>query len=101
MVANARAIANIATQANNSQVASNFTQIAASIEPPCTRTSGTPRSNSSSTSSALTPITGREGVGFCPFGFGIGLSPKYGIPSISQLFDPQGFYAPYGPTTLE
>jgi hypothetical protein len=45
--------------------------------------------------------TDREEVGFYPFRFGIGLSPKYGIPSISQLFDPQGFYAPYGPTTLE
>jgi hypothetical protein len=32
MVANARAIASIATQANNSQAASNFTQIADNIE---------------------------------------------------------------------
>jgi len=106
MVANARAIANIAIQANNSQVASNFTQIAANIETAmCTHLwdhaqqffVDVIRPNNT----ALTPITGREEVGFCPFRFGIGLSPKYGMPSVSQLFDPQGFYALYGPTTLE
>lgn len=36
-----------------------------------------------------------------PFRFGIGLSPSYANPSFRELFDPEGFQAPFGPTTLE
>jgi hypothetical protein len=99
MVADARAIANIAIQANNCQVASNIeTAMYTHLWGPAQQFFiDVIRPNNT----ALTPITGREEAGFYPFRFGIGLSPKYGIPSVSQLFDPQGFYAPYGPTTLE
>lgn len=49
----------------------------------------------------LTPIQGREEVGLFPFRFGVGLDAEYVNSSVQQLFDPQGFFAPYGPTTLE
>ena len=47
------------------------------------------------------PVQGRQLVGLFPFRFGIGLTAKYANLSIQELFDPEGFQAPFGPTTLE
>lgn len=49
----------------------------------------------------FTRLTGREQVGLFPFRFGIGLNETYAQPALNSLFDPLGFFAPYGPTTLE
>lgn len=44
---------------------------------------------------------GRELVGLFPYRFGIGLTGPYANEPMKQLFDPEGFQAEYGPTTLE
>ncbi|KAK6073656.1 Nuclear GTPase SLIP-GC 3 [Seiridium cupressi] len=49
----------------------------------------------------LTTLTGREQVGLFPFRFGIGLNRTFAQSSLEAMFDPQGFLAEYGPTTLE
>ncbi|KAI8623414.1 Six-hairpin glycosidase [Xylariaceae sp. FL1651] len=49
----------------------------------------------------LTRLTGREQVGLFPYRFGIGLNYAYAQPALNSMFDPEGFLAPYGPTTLE
>lgn len=49
----------------------------------------------------LTRLTGREQVGLFPFRFGIGLNESYAQPAVDSMFDPEGFFSAYGPTTLE
>ncbi|PVH88495.1 hypothetical protein DL98DRAFT_628537 [Cadophora sp. DSE1049] len=106
MVANARAIAQVAKQSGDSETASNFTQIADRLEQAMSDKLWDPvqeffvdviRPNNPN----LTKVMGREEVGLYPFRFGVGLEPKYSNASIQKLLDPQGFLTPYGPTTLE
>ena len=106
MVANARAIVNVASQAGKTDIATNFTNIANTLEDAMMTHLWDPvqeffvdviRPDNPN----LDKIDGREEVGLYPFRFGIGLDKQYAVPSIEQLFDTQGFYAPYGPTTLE
>ena len=106
MVANARAIAEIATQTGDTSTALNFTQIANNLENAIYRHLWNPdqqffvdiiRPNNPN----LSQLTGREEVGFYPFRFGIGLAPQYANSSASAMFDPNGFLTQYGPTTLE
>ena len=106
MVANARAIADIAGFTNSSAgIASTFTSTAKRLEEAMYKTLWDPaqkffvdviRSNNP----RLEPVKGREEVGLYPFRFGIGLESKY-TTAIRSLFDPKGFLAKYGPTTLE
>ncbi|EHL03334.1 hypothetical protein M7I_0553 [Glarea lozoyensis 74030] len=106
MVANARAIATVAGFTNSTaNITSSFTSVAKSLEEAMYKTLWDPvqkffvdviRSNTP----ALTPIKGREAVGFYPFRFGIGLEANR-TTAAKSLFDPNGFQAPYGPTTLE
>jgi glycogen debranching enzyme len=87
-------------------MASNFTKIASNLESAMQKHLWDPdqeffvgviRPNNTN----FTKITGREEVGLYPFRFGIGLDPTQSNPAITQLFDPEGFLATYGPTTLE
>jgi hypothetical protein len=106
MVANARAIATVAGFTNSTaNITSLFTSTAKSLEEAMYKTLWDPvqkffvdviRSNTP----ALTPIKGREAVGLYPFRFGIGLEANH-TTAAKSLFDPNGFQAPYGPTTLE
>lgn len=109
MVANARAIAQTAKLAGNKALAMNYTSIADKIEDAMFKHLWDPdqhffvdiiRINNYSLGQAGI-IQGREEVGLFPFRFGIGLSPQYANPSIQEIFDPEGFEASYGPTTLE
>jgi hypothetical protein len=106
MVANARAIAKIATQVGDSSTASNFTKFAVDLENAFYQHLWDPdqqffmdviRPNNTN----LSTLTGREEVGFYPFRFGIGLAPQYANSSVAAMFDPNGFLTEYGPTTLE
>ena len=106
MVANARAIAEIATQTGDSSTASNFTNIANGLENAFYQHLWDPdqqffvdviRPNNTN----LSALTGREEVGFYPFRFGIGLAPQYANSSAAVMFDLNGFLTEYGPTTLE
>jgi Mannosylglycerate hydrolase MGH1-like glycoside hydrolase domain len=106
MVANARAIAEVSTQAGDSATASEFTQIADRLEHSIYTKLWDPnqrffvdviRPNNPS----LAKVQGREEVGLFPFRFGVGLDGEYANPSVQQLFDPHGFFTTYGPTTLE
>jgi hypothetical protein len=106
MVGNARAIANVASQAGNAAVASNFTSIADKIEHAMYDHLWDPAQEFfvdviQPNNPDLSPIHGREEVGFYPYRFGVGLESKYSVAPVLELFDPQGFFAPYGPTTLE
>jgi hypothetical protein len=106
MVANAKAIADVAGFTNaTTDVTSKFTATAKSLEESVYKTLWDPvqkffvdviRSNNPT----LSPVKGREAVGLFPFRFGVGLESKYNT-AAKSLFDPKGFLAPYGPTTLE
>jgi hypothetical protein len=106
MIANAQAIADVATMAGDVLVASKFNQIASNLNLAMITHLWDPiqqffvdviRPNNPN----LSYITGREEVGLFPFRFGIGLDPTYSNPAVQQLFDPKGFLTMYGPTTLE
>ena len=106
MVANARAIATVATQAGDPSTASNFTNIANNLESAFYQHLWDPdqqffmdiiRPNNTN----LSTLIGREEVGFYPFRFGIGLAPQYANSSAAAMFDPNGFLTEFGPTTLE
>ena len=105
MIANARAIAAIGNYAGKSEVESSFTLIGSNLEAAMNRHLWSPdqefyvdviRPNNPD----LKPISGREEVGLYPYRFGIGLESNHSRAALA-LFDPQGFQAPYGPTTLE
>ena len=106
MVANARAVAEAANMIGNSSLASEFTEHADNIQDAMyahlwdTKQQffiDVIRPNNSD----LSPIQGREEVGFYPFRFGVGTESKYITPSVNQLFDSEGFFTQYGPPTLE
>ncbi|KAI0193891.1 Six-hairpin glycosidase-like protein [Astrocystis sublimbata] len=106
MVANARAIARAAALVHDDTTESEYSQKADTLEETIYDRLWAPeqeffmdviRPNNPN----LTRLTGREQVGLFPFRFGIGLNESYAQPSLDSLFDPQGFYAAYGPTTLE
>ncbi|KAI1172646.1 Six-hairpin glycosidase-like protein [Nemania sp. FL0916] len=106
MVANARAIATAADIAHNGGIASQFSNIADKLEAAMYERLWAPeqeffmdviRPNNPN----LTRLTGREQVGLFPYRFGIGLNETYAQPALDSMFDPEGFLAPYGPTTLE
>lgn len=109
MIANARAIARTAQLAGNTALAHEFMSIADKLEAAMFDHLWSqdlqffvdvirPGNSSLGRRGA---VQGREEIGLFPFRFGIGLSPKYTIPSLRQLFEPEGFSAKYGPTTLE
>ncbi|KAI8953157.1 Six-hairpin glycosidase-like protein [Xylaria longipes] len=106
MVANARAIARAAGIAHDGLTESQFSKIADDLETAMYDRLWAPeqeffmdviRPNNPD----LTRLTGREQVGLFPYRFGIGLNESYAQPALDSMFDPQGFFAPYGPTTLE
>ncbi|KAI0188678.1 Six-hairpin glycosidase-like protein [Xylaria flabelliformis] len=106
MVANARAIARAAGLVHDGLTQSQFLKTADDLEAAMFNRLWAPeqeffmdviRPNNPD----LTRLTGREQVGLFPFRFGIGLNESYAQPSIDSMFDPQGFFTPYGPTTLE
>lgn len=109
MVANARAIARTAELAGNKTLAIQYSSTADKIEAAMLKHLWDPHqqffvdvvrmSNLSLGQSGR--IQGREEVGLFPFRFGIGLSSQYANPSVQEIFDPEAFQAPYGPTTLE
>ncbi|KAH7417039.1 Six-hairpin glycosidase-like protein [Cadophora sp. MPI-SDFR-AT-0126] len=106
MVANARAIAQVAKQSGNSEIATNYTRIADKLEQAMYDKLWDPTQEFfidviQPNNPNLSKIMGREEVGLYPFRFGIGLNARYSNASIQKLFDPQGFLTPYGPTTLE
>ncbi|KAI1463851.1 Six-hairpin glycosidase [Daldinia caldariorum] len=106
MVANAKAIARAAHLARDGFREAQFTILADSLEEAMYERMWAPeqkffmdiiRPNNPN----LTRLTGREQVGLFPYRFGIGLDKSYAQPAIDAMFDPEGFLAPYGPTTLE
>ncbi|KAH8814191.1 Six-hairpin glycosidase-like protein [Hyaloscypha sp. PMI_1271] len=106
MVANSRAISLVATQAGDSKTASKFSKIADKLEHSIYKHLWDSDQNFfvdviRPNNPELAKVQGREGVGLFPFRFGVGLDAKYANLSVQQLFDPQGFFATYGPTTLE
>ena len=106
MVANARAIARAARLAGNEITELEFTDLADNLESSLHNRLWDPvkkffmdviRPNNPH----LKQLTGREQVGLFPFRFGIGLDEEYAQPAVDAMLDPEGFLAPYGPTTLE
>ncbi|KAI0467634.1 Six-hairpin glycosidase [Xylaria cf. heliscus] len=106
MVANARAIARAAEIAHDGPTGSQFSKIADDLEAAMYERLWAPeqeffmdviRPNNPD----LTRLTGREQVGLFPYRFGIGLNKSYAQPALDSMFDPEGFFSPYGPTTLE
>ena len=106
MVANAQVIADVANMLGNATLSSEYNGYANNLEKAIYTHLWDPaqkffvdviRPNNSD----LSPIKGREEVGFYPFRFGIGLESKYSNPAIEQLFEPEGFFTAYGPPTLE
>jgi hypothetical protein len=106
MVANARAISRVAELANDDATSSEVTQIAARLEQAMLdRMWATEQQFLMDIirpdNPELSPLTGRQQVGLFPYRFGIGLSEMYAQPAVDAMFDPQGFFSEYGPTTLE
>ncbi|KAI0134893.1 Six-hairpin glycosidase [Daldinia grandis] len=106
MVANARAIARTAQLARDGFREVQFSIMADSLEEAMYRRMWAPeqqffmdiiRPNNPN----FIRLAGREQVGLFPYRFGIGLNKSYAQPAIDAMFDPEGFLAPYGPTTLE
>ncbi|KAI2614748.1 Six-hairpin glycosidase-like protein [Hypoxylon fragiforme] len=106
MVANARAIARAANLVNDRRNEVLFSGLADELEAAIYKRMWAPeqqffmdiiRPNNPN----LTRLTGREQVGLFLYRFGIGLNTSYSQPAVDSMFDPQGFLAPYGPTTLE
>jgi hypothetical protein len=106
MVANARAIARAASLAGDSSLEAEFSTRADGIEASMYEHMWAPEQQFfmdiiQPNNPDLTPLTGREQVGLFPYRFGIGLNGSYAQPALDSMFDPQGFLATYGPTTLE
>ena len=106
MVANARAIASAATLIGNTTIATEFNHLGDDLEEVIYTRLWDPQQEFfvdviRPNNTDLSPIRGREEVGFYPYRFGIGLDSKYSNSAIQQLFDPEGFQTKYGPTTLE
>ncbi|GAW23771.1 hypothetical protein ANO14919_133480 [Xylariales sp. No.14919] len=106
MVANARAIARAANLAHDDNIESTFSRIADELEVAMYEILWAPEQEFFMDiirpgNPGLTRLTGREQVGLFPYRFGIGLEKRYAQPALDAMFDPVGFLAPYGPTTLE
>lgn len=106
MTANAKAIARAARLAGRADLEAEFNDIAGRVEEAMyTRLWATEQQFFNDIirpeNPALTPLTGRQQVGLFPFRFGIGLEEQYSQPAIDAMFDPEGFYSEFGPTTLE
>ncbi|KAE8452221.1 hypothetical protein EG329_001688 [Mollisiaceae sp. DMI_Dod_QoI] len=106
MVANARAIVQVAKQAGDDAVVATFSKTASQLEQAIYDHLWDPSQNFfvdviMPNNPNLTKVMGREEVGIFPYRFGIGLTPQYANASVQELFDPQGFLTIYGPTTLE
>ncbi|KAI0551185.1 Six-hairpin glycosidase [Xylaria curta] len=106
MVANARAIARAAGLVHDGLTQSQFLKTADDLEAAMFNRLWAPEQEFfmdviRPDNPNLTRLTGREQVGLFPFRFGIGLNETYAQPSIDSMFDPQGFFSAYGPTTLE
>ncbi|KAI1098053.1 Six-hairpin glycosidase-like protein [Jackrogersella minutella] len=106
MVANARAISRAAVLAHDRVREIQFSRLADDLEEAMYTRMWAPeqqffmdiiRPNNPN----LTRLTGREQVGLFPYRFGIGLNKSYAQPAVDSMFDPEGFLATYGPTTLE
>ncbi|KAH9889636.1 Six-hairpin glycosidase-like protein [Xylariomycetidae sp. FL2044] len=106
MVANARAVARAANLASNGEVEAQFTQLADDLENAMYARMWAADQQFfmdiiRPDNPDLVPLSGREEVGVFPFRFGIGLENGYAQPAVDALFDSEGLYAPWGPTTLE
>ncbi|KAJ3569883.1 hypothetical protein NPX13_g5925 [Xylaria arbuscula] len=106
MVANARAIARSAKLASDTDTESEFSNIADELEAAMFKYLWAPEQNFfmdviRPNNPNLTRLTGREQVGLFPYRFAIGLNQSYAQPAVDSMFDPDGFLATYGPTTLE
>jgi glycogen debranching enzyme len=106
MAANARAIASAARVAGNAEVEAKYTGIAEDVEGAFYDRMWAPEQKFfmdiiRPDNPDLTPLTGRQEVGFYPYRFGIGLSEEYAQPAVDTLFDPDGFLTEFGPPTLE
>lgn len=106
MAANARAVAETAQIAGYSELATNFTLLADTVERAMYEHLWSEDQHFfvdviRPDNPNLTQLKGREEVGLFPFRFGIGLEEEYCASSSKELFDPDGFYTTYGPTTLE
>ena len=85
MVANARAISDVAKTLRNTTVASEYAQHASTLEKAIYTHLWDPKQQFFAdvirpNNSDLSPLHGREEVGFYPFRFGIGLAAKYSDP---------------------
>ncbi|KAI3319574.1 Six-hairpin glycosidase [Xylariaceae sp. AK1471] len=106
MVANARAIARAAELARDGFTKFQFSKFADQLETAMLKRLWAPEQEFFMDiirpgNPKLTRLTGREQVGLFPYRFGIGLNHTYAQPALDSMFDPLGFFAPYGPTTLE
>ncbi|KAI1340327.1 Six-hairpin glycosidase-like protein [Xylariaceae sp. FL0016] len=106
MVANARAVARAATLAYDGFTEMQFSALADVIEDAMYKRMWAPEQQFFMDiirpgNPNLTRLTGREQVGLFPYRFGIGLNESYAQPALDSMFDPEGFFTPYGPTTLE
>ncbi|OTB03807.1 hypothetical protein M426DRAFT_169759 [Hypoxylon sp. CI-4A] len=106
MVANARAISRAAKLARNGFLEVKFAKVADDLENAMYKRMWAPEQKFfmdiiKPNNPNLTRLTGREQVGLFPYRFGIGLDEAHAQPAVDSMFDPKGFLAPYGPTTLE
>lgn len=106
MVANSRAIAQVAIQAGDDATAATFMETANKLEQSIYDHLWDPSQNFfvdviMPNNLNLSQVMGREEVGIFPYRFGIGLTPEYANASVQELFDQEGFLTTYGPTTLE
>ncbi|KAI5861539.1 Six-hairpin glycosidase-like protein [Durotheca rogersii] len=106
MIANARAIARAARLVRHFAREAEFLKLANQLEAAMLQRMWAPEQQFfmdiiKPNNPNLTRLTGREQVGVFPYRFGIGLDTFHAQPAVDSLFDPDGFMAPYGPTTLE
>ena len=102
MFGNARAIARIAALAGNAAVRDEFESKAAALRKLTMERLWDPESKFFETVREDGKFAGvREEIGFTPWYFDLPEAGKGYEIAWKQLMDPQGFFAPYGPTTAE
>lgn len=102
MFGNARAIASIAEFAGKKDVAHDYSAKAAALKERTQTRLWNPDAAFFETldeSGKFVPV--RENIGFTPWYFDLPTGRAGYEVAWKQLMDPQGFYAPYGPTTVE
>ncbi len=102
MFGNAAAISTIAAMAGNSAAASEYRDKAARLKDLVQRRLWNPDASFFETrveSGEFAPV--REQIGFTPWYFNLPDDRSGYEAAWKQLMDPQGFYAPFGPTTAE